>query len=293
MTDYIISTESTADVSLDFLEQHRIEWLPFHFNIDGKDYPDDIGRTMPLKEFYDRMRAGSAPFTSQVNAEEYKIFFEKFLKEGHDILHLSLSSGISGTYNSAMIAMNELSEKYPERKIIVIDTLCACSGLGLLVALAADRRDSGASIDDNAEYINSKRLSIHHWYFTSDLSALIRGGRISKAAGFFGQMLNICPLMNVDREGRLQAREKIRTKKRAMETALHVMEAHCTDGRNHSSRVFVSGADCKEDLDSMTLRLRELFPKAEVIEGNIGTTIGSHTGPGLIALFFEGDERED
>jgi DegV family protein with EDD domain len=293
MSDFVLSTCSTQDLSDEHCKRRNIEYVCFHFEIDEEQYPDDNGKTMRFKDFYDKMRAGSMTKTSQVNVDEYVNFFEPFLKEGKDILHISLSSGISGTVNSANIAKDMLEEKYPERKLYVVDSLAASSGLGLFVDKLADLRDEGKSIDEVRDWAEANKLKVHHWFFTSDLTYLIRGGRVSKTAGFVGKMLNICPLLNVAVDGSLQSREKIRGQKKTMERVVAIMEEHAPGGTDYTGKCFISQSDCPEDARMMADMIEAKFPKmAEPVEINyIGTTIGSHTGPGLIAVFFWGDER--
>ncbi|MDE5891989.1 MAG: DegV family protein, partial [Acetatifactor sp.] len=217
------------------------------------------------------------------------------LKEGLDILHLTLSSGISGTINSAMIARDTLGEKYPERKIYVLDSLAASSGYGLLMDKLADLRDGGMSIDDLYHWAEDNRLNLQHWFFTSDLTYLIRGGRVSKAAGFVGGVLNICPLLNVDYQGRLINRAKIRTKRKVIQATVDKMKKHAQDGADYSGKCYISQSACMEDARAVADLVEAAFPKLQgkVVINDIGTTIGSHTGPGTVALFFWGDKRVD
>ena len=201
MGDYVISCCSTADLSREHFESRKIAYIYFHYEIDGKEYPDDLGQSIPFDKFYQMMANGSETRTSQINTEEYAEYFEGFLKEGKDILHLTLSSGISGTINSANIARDILLEKYPDRKIYILDSLGASSGYGLLRDKLADLRDEGKSIEQLYDWAIQNRLKLQHWFFSSDLTFFIKGGRVSKTAGFVGTVLNICPLLNVDLNG--------------------------------------------------------------------------------------------
>ena len=229
MADYILSGCSAADLTREHFERINVKYICFHYMMDDVLYPDDLGATMSAEEFYRRMSEGAMTKTSQVNVDEYVNYFEEFLKEGKDILHLCLSSGISGTVNSAMIARDDLQEKYPDRKIYVIDSLAASAGLGLFMDMLADMRDEGKSIDELKEFAEENRLFIHHWFFTTDLTYLVRGGRVNKTAGFVGNLLNICPLLNVNDEGKLIARDKIRTTKKVMRAAVEMMKEHYKD----------------------------------------------------------------
>ena len=233
--------------------------------------------------------------TSQVNVEEYIDYFEPFLKDGKDILHLTLSSGISGTINSANIARDELAAKYPERKIYVVDSLAASAGFGLLMDKLADLRDEGKDIDYIYNWAEEHKLELNHWFFTTDLTYLVRGGRVSKVSGFVGNMLNICPLLNVDLNGKLIARQKIRTKKKVISATVDKMEELAKDGLNYADKVFISNSACYDDARAVADLIEARFPKmkGKVVINSIGTTIGSHTGPGTVALFFWGKKRED
>lgn len=292
---YVLSCCSTADLSREHMEKRDIHYICFHFQLNGKDYPDDLGQTIPFDKFYQAMADGAETRTSQVNAEEYEEYFERFLKEGKDILHLSLSSGISGTINSAQTAKQRLQVKYPERKINLVDSLGASSGYGLLMDALADLRDSGYTLEQATEWAEKNKLRLHHWFFSTDLTFYIKGGRISKTAGFFGQMLNICPLLNMDNLGRLIPREKIRTKRRVIRAMVDKMAEHAENGEQYSGKCYISQSACLEDAQAVAALVEQRFPKlnGKVLINSIGTTIGSHTGPGTVALFFFGDERKD
>ena len=198
MGDYILSCCSTADLTQEHFESRDIHYICFHFELDGKQYLDDLGKSIAFHEFYQAMANGADTRTSQINADEFIQYFTPFLKEGKDILHLTLSSGISGVYNSAMIAKEELEEKYPDRKIYIVDSLAASSGYGLLMDKLADLRDEGMDIDSLHTWAEENKLKLHHWFFSSDLTFFVKGGRISKTAGFVGSVMDICPLLNVD-----------------------------------------------------------------------------------------------
>ena len=291
--DYIISCCSTADLSKEHFEKRDIHYVCFHYQLNGKDLPDDLGQTMPFDQFYQAMADGAETRTSQVNAEEYLAFFEPFLKDGKDILHVTLSSGISGTINSAMAAADQLRAKYPERKIYVVDSLGASSGYGLLMDALADRRDEGYDIDRLKVWAIENRLHVHHWFFSTDLTFYVRGGRISKASGFVGTLLRICPLLNMDNLGRLIPREKIRTKKKVIAQIVDKMAEHANKGLDYDGKCFISMSACLEDARAVADLVEQRFPhlNGRVLINSIGTTIGSHTGPGTVALFFFGDER--
>ena len=221
--------------------------------------------------------------------------FEKVLSEGKDILHLTTSSGISGTHMSARGAVQMLAEKYPDRKIIVIDSLAASSGYGLLMDKLADLRDSGMGLEELAEWVENNKKNMHHWFFSSDLTFFVKGGRVSKTAGAIGGMLGICPLLNVDFEGRLIPREKIRPKKKVINRIVEVMKEHAENGTEYSGKCYISHSACYDDARAVADLIEASFPNLDgkVLINNIGTTIGSHAGPGTVALFYWGDLRKD
>ncbi len=295
MSDYIISCCSTADLSKEHFESRDIHYICFHYELDGVQYPDDLGQTIPFDEFYQKMTDGADTKTSQINEAEFAEYFEPFLKEGKDILHLCLSSGITGVVNSANIAKNMLEEKYPDRKIYIVDSLAASSGFGLLMDKVADLRDEGMSIEELVKWIEENKQKLHHWFFSTDLTFYVKGGRVTKAAGFVGGILNICPLLNVSNEGKLIPRHKIRGKKKVTQAIFEKMKEHAKDGADYSGKCYISQSACYEDAKAVADLVEEYFPKlnGKVVINSIGTTIGSHTGPGTVALFFWGDERVD
>lgn len=295
MADYIISCCSTADLTKERFDERQISYVCFHYEMDGVPYSDDFGATIPYDEFYQRMVDGAMTKTSQVNADEYEKYFESFLKEGKDILHVCLSSGISGTMNSAMVARDILTEKYPDRKIYIVDSLAASSGFGLLVETLADLRDEGKSIDEVYDFVEKNKLNLQSWFFSTDLTFYVRGGRVSKASGFVGNMLGICPLLNINYEGKLIPREKIRGKKKAVRRTVEKMLEHAQDGADYSGKCYISQSASLDTAKELAEQIEAAFPKlnGKVEIYNIGTTIGSHTGPGTIATFFWGDQRVD
>lgn len=293
MAQYCLSCSSTADLSKEYFDKRNIHYICFHFELGGKEYLDDLGESVPPDTMYRMMSEGADTKTSQITIGEYEEYFEHMLQQGQDILHLSLSSGISGTYNSACIAANTLSEKYPDRKIYIVDSLAASSGFGLLVDTLADMRDSGMEIDELRDWAENNKKKLQHWFFSTDLTFYIKGGRVSKASGFIGTVLSICPLLNVDYEGRLIPREKIRTKKKVIERIVEQMEQNAQDGLQYSGKCFISQSACMEDARAVADLIESRFPKLDgkVQIYPIGATIGSHTGPGTVALFFWGKER--
>ena len=295
MADFILSCCSTADLSREHFEKRGISFICFHFELDGTPYMDDLGKSIPFDEIYQRMTDGADTKTSQINVEEYCEYFERFLQEGKDILHLTLSSGISGSVNSARIAQGMLQEKYPERNIFIVDSLAASSGYGLLMDKLADLRDEGKSIDEVRDWAEENKKNLQHWFFSTDLTFYVKGGRVSKTAGFIGNVMNICPLLNVNFEGKLIPRQKVRTKKKVIAEIVDKMEQNAENGLDYDGKCYISNSACEEDAKAVAELVEARFPKlnGKVEINSIGTTIGSHTGPGTVALFFWGKERAD
>lgn len=293
MSDYVLSCCSTADLTHDWLESRNIKYVLFNYYLNGEVCKDDFGATNSPADLYAKMLAGAEAKTSQISAGDYMAHFEKFLSAGKDILHVTLSTGISGTYNSACAARDQLAEKYPDRKIIVVDSLAASSGYGLLVDKMADLRDSGMGIDELATWAEEHKSEVQHWFFSSDLTFFVRGGRISKAAGLVGGMLKICPVMDVEPDGSLAVKEKIRTKAKAINRVVEKMEELAEGGLDYSGKCFISQSECEDDAREVANRIEAKFPKLDgkVEIFPIGATIGVHTGPGTVALFFWGKKR--
>lgn len=293
MSDYILSCESTCDLSHEHLVRRDIHYIRFHFSLNGKDYFDDLGQSISYPEFYDRRAKGERTHTSQVSVGEYLAYFEPMRKEGKDILHVTLSSGLSGSYNSACVAANRLREKYPQSKLYIVDSLGASSGYGLIRETLADRRDEGKSIDEIHRWIEEHKLNREHWFFSTDLQYYVRGGRISKASGFFGTLLRICPLLNRDEDGKLRPREKIRTIKKVEEAIVEKRKGDADNGKDYTGKVFISQSNCIDRANPVKDAVEAYFTKrnGKVVVNWIGTTIGSHTGPGTVALFYWGKKR--
>ena len=294
MSDYVLSCCASCDLNPGWMKKRDIPYAFFNVTLDGLSVKDDMGLSFSPRELLKRMEEGADAKTSQVSIGEYQTYFEEFLKEGKDILHVTLSSGISGTYNAACTAANMMKEDYPDRKIIIIDSMAASSGYGLLMDYAADKRDEGLSIDELAAWIEENKLNIVHWFFSTDLTYYIKGGRVSKTAGTIGQALSICPLLNVDFEGRLIPREKIRTKKKVVKRIVEKMVEDAENGINYTGKVFLSDTDVELG-DAVQALIEETFPqlKGRIHRFDIGCTIASHTGPGTVALFFKGKKRVD
>ncbi len=295
MSNFILSCCSTADLAKEHLERRDISYICMHFSLDGVEYLDDLGQSIPFDRFYQAMTDGAETRTSQINIAEFLDYFTKFLEQGRDILHISLSSGISGTYHSAQNAAMIARERFPERKIYVVDSLGASSGYGLIMDTLADLRDDGMDIEDLYHWAEAHKLHLHHWFFSSDLTFYVKGGRISKTAGMLGSVLSICPLLNMDQLGRLIPRAKIRTKKRVIHEIVDRMEKYAKKGLDYDGKCYISQSACYDDARNVADLVEERFShlNGKVLINNIGTTIGSHTGPGTVALFFWGEERTE
>ena len=295
MTDaYTITCCSTADMPASYMEEHAIPYACFHFHLNGKEYADDLGASIPFEEFYRQIDEGAMPTTAQINPEEYEALFLPILKEGKDICHLTLSSGISGSINSARIAAANLMEEYPDRKIIVIDSLCASVGYGLLVDTALTLQKEGMDLDTLADWLIKNRTKLHHWFTTSDLTHLRRGGRVSASAAFFGNMLGICPIMQVSRTGTLIPQDKCRGSKKALRELKDRMVRYAQDGPAYKGKCFIGHSARPQEAQYLAGLIEEAFPQlaGKILITSIGTVIGSHTGPGTVVAAFWGGERE-
>lgn len=295
MNDYVISCCSTVDIPEALLQEEGIRYTYFHYEVDGVQHNDDFGKTMSPEQLFKVMNEGAITKTAQVSVGEYIELFESILKEGKDVLHATLSSGISGTYNSAMIAKSQLEDSYPDRKIYVVDSLCACGGQGLFVLKLNEMRKNGMGIDELHQWAEEHKYNVNHWVFTDDLTYLIRGGRVSKTAGVIGNALNICPIIEVNVEGKLVSRKKVRTMKKTLKEVLNIMLTTADDTTNYNDRVIINHAACYHNACILSDMIQENFPnlKDKVLINDIGATIGSHTGPGTIALFYWGAKRVD
>ena len=295
MVSYVVTCCSTADIPYEYCQQRSIPFVCFHFDLDGNEYMDDLGQSMSFSDFFSRLASGATCTTSQVNVEQFIDFFEPYLIDGKDILHISLSSGLSGVYNSAIIAREELLEKYTDRKIMIIDSLGASSGYGLLVDKAVDMCSDGVTLEESYAWLEENKLNLHHWFFSTDLSFYKKGGRISASSAAVGTLLNICPLLNMNYEGKLIPRKKIRGKNRVIAEIVNMMELHAENGTKYSDKCFISHSDCYDDARKVAAMIEERFPhvRRPVMINSVGTVIGAHTGPGTVALFFWGDKRDE
>ena len=295
MSQYILSCESTADYPAAFFESRDIHLINFHYEMDGVEHTDDLYASTTPAEFFGKLKAGAHSTTSQPSTGQYAAYWEPFLQEGLDVVHLTLSSGISGAYNSACVAAEQLAERYPERTVRVIDSLAASSGYGMLVDYAADKRDEGLGADELCQWVEANKLKLNHWFFVSDLDCLKRGGRVSSSSALLAGVFKICPVMNVDFEGHLTPRQKIRTVKKSEAELVRMMVEHAEGGASYAGKCCLCQSDCREYAEAVVAGVEEAFPQlaGKIEVHDIGTVIGSHTGPGTVALFFMGDERVD
>ncbi|MBR1731169.1 MAG: DegV family protein [Ruminococcus sp.] len=293
MSDYILSCESTVDMPFASVDSRGIPVLFYSYTAGGKEYADDMERDPEaLPKFYELLK-NEIPSTSQINEYQYLEFFEKLLNEG-DVLHIAFGSGMTKSVQGALSAAEKLKEKFPERKLIVIDSLCSSSGYGMLVDGAADLRDEGKSMEEVAEWADKARHRVHHQFFSTDLKYFRRSGRMSGATATVAAILNICPILKLDAEGKIIAYDKVRGKRNAINYIMDKMAAHADDGENYSGKVFICHSNTIDDAKATKQAIEERFKNinGEVQIFNIGTIIASHTGPGTVAVFFFGDERE-
>ena len=290
MNNFIITTDTTSDLPAAYVEQHQIGMLSLTYTINDTTYSWE--HPLPVKEFYDCMRQGSLPTTSQANPEEAAAVFEKIINEQKaDILHIAFSSGLSGSYNSARLAAGELSEKYPDRKIIVIDSLCASLGEGLLVHKAVTLKEQGHTLEETADWLESNKLHLVHNFTVNDLFHLYRGCRVSKTAAFLGTMISLKPLLHVDDEGHLIPLSKVRGRKKSLIALVDAMEKQIGSWRDKNDIIFISHGDCIEDAQYVADLIKDRFGYESFLINHVGPTIGAHTGPGVVALFYMGDYR--
>lgn len=293
MADYKITCCSTADISAEHLKKIGCAFGKYHYIIDGKDFSDDLYTSITPAEFYGKIDAGAMPTTSQVTPEELCEVFDPILADGYDILHIEFSSGLSGGWQSALAAQKTMSEKYPERKVYVVDSLAASSGYGLLVDKAAELKAGGMGIDELKKWVEENRLRVRHWFFATNLAHFKRGGRVSGPAAAIGSLLNICPVMDVNCEGKLIVRRKALGRKKAVKDMFSSMCAQAENGTGYSGKCYISHSMMDAEANQLKSMIEETFPSLDgCVEINpIGTVIGSHTGPGTVALFFFGTDK--
>lgn len=289
MNDYVITTDNNADLPESFYREHGVGCTYLSYTLEGRQY--EHGNFLPVEEFYSRMRAGSMPTTSQVNPQSARALFEPYLREGRDILHIAFSSGLSGTFNSCRIAAEELLQEYPDRRILVIDSLSASLGQGLLVYLAQKRKEEGCNIDEVEEWVETHKKNIVHLFTVDDLNHLYRGGRVSRTTAVLGGMLNIKPILHVDDAGKLIPIGKVRGRKKSLLELADLMDRKIGSYAESCDTVFISHGDCPEEAEFLAKKIKEKYPVKTELINDVGAVIGAHSGPGTMALFFLGDVR--
>ncbi len=292
MADYVITCSSTADLPTEFVREHDITVLPYQFFMDGKEYYDDQGVSISTHDFYEKVRAGSMPTTSMVNADRYVAFFTPFLEAGKDVLHLEFSSGLSGSFDNAVMVAGQLMQKYPGRTIKVVDSLSASRGYGLFVHLVMLKKEEGATLDEAYTYAEELKWKITHWFAVESLEHLRRGGRVSRASAFLGTMLNIKPVLAFNNEGKIIPVEKIRGRKKSLIEMVNKMEE---DVDNPDGQiVYVGHGDAPEDAEYVAQLIKERFPTVkETFINYTGPVIGAHSGPGTVNIHYVGKQRVD
>ena len=291
MAEYIISTDTSCDFPLEYVKQHQLPLVTLFYSIDGVTGENGCPSSDVLKNFYDKMRAGSMTKTQQASIEDTEKVFREILKEGKDILHIAFSSGLSGTANAARLAAENMMEEFPGRKIIVIDSLCASLGQGLLVDYALKLQQQGKTMEETAKWLEDHIQNICHLFTVEDLKYLQRGGRISKTTALVGTMIGIKPVLHVDPEGKLVSISKVRGRKQSIQALVNKMEENIGKYRNEKQPIFISHGDCIEDANYLAELVKERFGYDEFLINDVGPTIGAHSGPGTLALFFMGETR--
>ena len=288
-TNYKITTDNTADLPYSFYKENDIDFLFLPYTLEGKQYTLD--NELPVGEFYSRMRDGSMPTTSQYNVNDVCRKWEPYLQKGVDILHIAFSSGLSGSYNSSRLAAEQLREQYPERSIIVVDTLSASMGEGMLVWYAANMKKEGKTLKEVASWLEENKLHLCHVFSVNDLFHLYRGGRVSKATAILGTMINIKPMLHVDNEGHLINLSKVRGRKHSIIRLADMMDERIGSYRDKNPIMMISHGDCLDEAELLKQEVLKRYPGTEIWINHVGATIGAHSGPGTMALFFLGDFR--
>lgn len=288
MNPYVIYTDSACDIVPETLSSWGVSHVGLTFRIDG-DETEYTEHDIPSHEFYNKMRAGAVAKTAAINAETFRAAFEAELKQGRDVLYLGFSSGLSATFNSARIAAQELEQDYPGRRVITVDSLCASAGFGLLVFLATEKRNEGATLDELADYLKATVPSICHWFTVDDLVYLKRGGRISPTVAFVGNLLGIKPVLHVDDEGHLINMTKVRGRRAAIHALAQKYGELLADASQNMA--FISHGDCPQDAELLKSILEKDYGANVTLITPVGTVIGAHSGPGTLALFFLGKNR--
>ena len=286
---YLITTDNMADLPEEYLKEKQLLTMSLTYLLDGQTY--NAENSLPYQEFYKKMREGCMPTTSQINPQEAKEKLEEFLKINKNIIHIAFSGGLSGTFNSVRLAAQELMEEQPDCRITVIDSLAASMGEGLLVYKALEQQEAGLSYEEMVEWIENNKLHVCHYFTVDDLFHLYRGGRVSKAAAVLGTMINLKPVLHVDDEGHLIPLSKVRGRKKSLNALVDGMEKQMGSFREKNDIIFLSHGDCYEDALYVQEQIKKRFGIEKFMISPVGPTIGAHSGPGTVALFFMGEAR--
>lgn len=289
-----LSCESTVDLPFSYVDSRGIKVLFYSYCVNNEVYPDDMGRDPDaLPRFYKFIEDGNIPTTSQITEFNYEEFFRDILESGCDVFHICFGTGMTRSYDQALLAKKMLEDEYPNRRIIVLDSLCSSSGYGMLVDDVKDMMDEGRDIDDIVSWVENNKNKIHHQFYSTTLKYYKRTGRMSGPVATLATMLRICPIMRINKEGKIIAYDKVMGKKAAITKTLDTMEAHCDNGKNYSGKCWICHSNNLSDALLTKEELQKRFPniKGEIKVLDIGTIIASHCGPGTIAVFYHGDER--
>ncbi|MGO5164577.1 MULTISPECIES: DegV family protein [unclassified Candidatus Paralachnospira] len=289
MGKYVIMTDSSCDLSEEYIKEHGLDVLNLLYNMDGTIYGED--KTMDIKEFYAKMRGGSMPTTMAVNPEDVANAMRRHLEQGEDILYIAFSSGLSASCQNAVLGANDVRDEFPDRKIIVVDSLCASMGQGLFVHYALKRQAEGMSLEENVRWLEEHKLNICHQFTVDDLHHLHRGGRVSKATAILGTMINVKPVLHVDDEGKLISLYNVRGRKKSLQALVSNMEKTIGGFENENDDIFISHGDCMDDVLYLEKLIEEKFGKKNFYVNYVGAVIGAHSGPGTMALFYLGNKR--
>lgn len=285
----VIIIDSSCDIPREYVEKNNIPLLSLSVIINGKEYKDDLGKSLTHKQFYDAVRGGEMPTTAQINVYTYSEEFKKHVKEGKAIICIVLSSGLSGSYNSACIAKETVLEEFPEADITIIDSKAASGGEGLLNHYAVEMLKNGSTKEQIVNWIEENKLNINHWFTVDDLNHLKRGGRVSSTAAIMGTLLDIKPILNVDSEGKLAPVTKVKGRKKSIRALAEELNKRIANSEEQT--IFINHGDCLEDAKYLEKLILEKHKVKEIIIAEIGPTVGAHTGPGVLALFFMGEKR--
>lgn len=287
----LLITDSCSDLPVKYAEDNNIVIMPLSYNFKGKSYQDDFGKSISYKDFYSEVRNGEMPSTSQINPSTFEETFRKYVSQGYSLIYIAFSSALSGTHNSACIARDTILEENPEADISVIDSKCASLGLGLLVYNACERLKSGVSKEELVNWVENNKLKLNHWFTVDDLHHLKRGGRVSSTSAILGTLLDIKPILIVNKEGKLIPVAKVKGRKKSIKTLLEALKERIVDPENQV--IAISHGDCEEDARFLERLIKESINVKDIVFNYIGPVIGSHSGPGTITVFFFGKEREE